>query len=221
MKTLIALTHKPHYTLILSIIFGMGLLFIRIQITNSLFFSFLVWNLFLAGIPYIISQVLRYSSWLSNSKFWRFIGFGSWLLFFPNSPYIITDLIHLHHENAELLWLDLFLIFIFAMNGLILGILSLLDIYHLMALKYNIKTAHYIILHCCILCGYGIYIGRFLRFNSWDIISQPKNLVLEIGHSFYNPHVGLVTFFFGGFVWILFLVLKSIEVRLSTKEEMA
>jgi len=219
MKNLIAFTHKLHYNLLLAIAFGMALLLVRIKLTGSFFFLFLVWNLFLAGIPYVISSLLRFSSRIQQSTFWSLTGFACWLVFFPNSPYIITDLIHLHNDNAELRWFDLFLIFIFAINGLILGILSLLDIYHLIAKKYTTTVAHYTILQVCILSGYGIYVGRFLRFNSWDVLTQPKTLFFEMAHSFYNPHVGLVTFFFGGFIWILFLVLKALELRLTQHHE--
>tara|TARA_R110002167_G_scaffold94258_38_gene251853 strand:+ start:1861 stop:2355 length:495 start_codon:yes stop_codon:yes gene_type:complete len=148
--------------LTLSIVFAAILLFFRIGPTHSFFYTFLVWNLFLATIPYFISQFMfvkfkedRLSKW----GFW--VGLFCWQLFLPNSPYMITDLIHLPDGASHLLWLDLFLIFVFAVNGLLLGLLSLMDIYTILKVRFTDTIASPIILLCCLLSGYGMYVGRF------------------------------------------------------------
>ncbi|MEE9361488.1 MAG: DUF1361 domain-containing protein [Cellulophaga sp.] len=211
MKTPIKKLNLLYQNLILSIGFCLVLLVLRIKITYSTFFIFLVWNLFLAGIPFLITQTLiRYMKPKSN-KFIDFIGFFTWLLFLPNSPYIITDLIHLQNKNSNLLWLDLLLVFVFAINGLVLGLLSLLDMYQIISKTYSRKIASFTIFKVCLLCGYGIYLGRFLCFNSWDIITQPTNLFYRMINSVYEPKVWLMTFAFGGFIWILFLLIKSVS----------
>ena len=199
-----------YINLCLSISFALVLLLIRIKITDSLFYLFLVWNLFLAGIPFAITQLLKISPKLQSIKVVGFLGFIAWLLFLPNSPYIITDLVHLHSDSSNMVWLDLFLVFVFAFNGLLLGLLSMLDMFSLIRKNYGARVAKYTMFKVCLLSGYGIYLGRFLRFNSWDITTKPATLFYQIAYSLNEPKVWGITFAFGGFLWILFSVLQSI-----------
>ena len=199
-----------YFNLSLSIGFAFLLLLFRIKITHSPYYLFLGWNLFLAGIPFAITQVLKMSDKLGSLKIFGFLGFAAWLLFLPNSPYIITDLVHLHSDRSNLVWLDLFLVFVFAFNGLLLGLLSMLDMFSLIRQHYGHRVAKYTLFKVCLLSGYGIYLGRFLRFNSWDITTKPGTLFLQIIHSLKEPKVWLITFAFGSFLWILFSVLQSV-----------
>jgi len=199
-----------YFNLCLLIGFAFLLLLFRIKLTDSTFYLFLVWNLFLAGIPFAITQVFKMSNKLRSLKLFGFLGFAAWLLFLPNSPYIITDLVHLHNDHSSLVWLDLFLVFVFAFNGLLLGLLSMLDMFSLVKEHYGSRIAKYTLFKVCLLCGYGIYLGRFLRFNSWDITTKPATLFYQIAHSLKEPKVWLITFAFGGFLWILFSVLQSV-----------
>ncbi len=211
---------RLHASVLLAVTFGLILLIARVYVTQSTFYVFLVWNLFLACVPYGISQLARYSKTIRSSGFLSGGAFLLWLVFFPNSPYIITDLIHLHSKNSTLLWFDLFLVFIFAINGLLVGLLSLLDVFEVLRQRYSLRIAHYSIFQLCILCGYGIYVGRFLRFNSWDILTQPISLLKEMAYSFYSPHIGLFTFAFGGFIWVLFLVFQALVPSQQTVGEL-
>lgn len=198
-----------YWHLILSIGFSFLLLLVRIKISNSYFYTFLVWNLFLAFIPYALTQIAKQLKPLGTFTF--VLLFITWLLFLPNSPYIITDLIHLHNEHSTLRWLDLFLIFVYAINGLILGVLSLLDMYTIVQQRYSKKTAAIVIFKVCVFSGFGIYLGRFLRFNTWDVLTKPKTLFFEILYSLQEPKVWLITLAFGGLLWVSFLVLKSVQ----------
>lgn len=202
--------HKLYFDLALSIGFALLLLLFRMQLTHSYFYLFLVWNLFLAGIPYLITQLLQLSHQLRSIKIIAFLGFITWLLFLPNSPYIITDLVHLTIDYSNLMWLDLFLVFVFAFNGLFLGLLSMLDMFSIISERFGKRVAQYTLFKVCLLSGYGIYLGRFLRFNSWDITTKPGTLFLQIIQSLKEPQVWLITFAFGGFLWILFSVLQSV-----------
>jgi uncharacterized membrane protein len=199
-----------YLNLALSIGFAFTLLLFRMQITGSFFYLFLVWNLFLAGIPFAITQFFKRSSKLRSLKLISYSGFVAWLLFLPNSPYIITDLVHLNLDHSKLMWLDLFLVFTFAFNGLLLGLLSMLDMSDFVSERFGSRISKYILFKVCILSGYGIYLGRFLRFNSWDITTKPGTLFLQIVRSIYDPNVWLTTLAFGGFLWIVFSLLQSI-----------
>lgn len=214
MKQKLILFAKSNFSLLAAISFAFLILAVRIKITGSLFFTFLVWNLFLAGLPYLFSQVLKYLNNSNGSKILQFTFFGMWLLFLPNSPYIITDLVHLQNESSTMVWLDLLLVFVYAIIGLLLGLFSMIDIYHVLKSKYNTKNANFFMIYLCLLCGYGVYLGRFLRFNSWDLFTKPQVLLYNIAHSLTSYNVWAMTFAFGGLLYILFWTLQS---KLITK----
>ena len=204
------LKNPLYINLLLSLCFALLLLVFRAKLTHSYFYFFLIWNLFLAGIPFFITQVMKYYSAWRSSIGQKILLFSTWLLFLPNSPYIITDLIHLHDDDSILVWLDLFLVFVFALNGLLLGLLSLIDMHGFISKSYSRKTSSITTFLICVLCGYGIYLGRFLRFNSWDILTEPLFLFEQIGSSLTRPKVWAMTFAFGGLLWILFSVIQSV-----------
>ena len=217
MKLHVSTNHQRYLYLFLSISFALLLVLLRMKITQTGHYFFLVWNLFLAGIPFLITKAYELSRQWHNSAFIRFLTFLTWLLFLPNSPYIITDLVHLHNRHEGLIWFDLFLVFVFAINGLILGLLSLLDMAALITERYGKSAAAYSIFKVCLLSGFGIYLGRFLRFNSWDVVTKPKVLLVEIMQSLQEPKVWVVTLAFGGFLWILFLLGNSIKEVLEVR----
>ena len=124
-KQLIYNQFKTFALLSVSIVFSIVLLMIRMKLTHSFFYLFLVWNLFLAVIPFAITTYLV--SLPKLNKFGFLIWFSVWLLFLPNAPYIITDLLHLKRSDSDLLWLDILVVSSFALVGLTLFYLSVLD----------------------------------------------------------------------------------------------
>jgi uncharacterized membrane protein len=104
--------------LMLSCLFSIGLTAFRVVYTKQYLFVWLGWNLFLALVPFFITNAaIRRPQWIErNSRF--AILFTVWLLFIPNSFYIITDLFHLRMRSEVPLWFDLALIFSFAWNGI-------------------------------------------------------------------------------------------------------
>src|SRR6185503_17284547 len=106
--------------IIIPLAFTLSLLIIRILLSNELTYIFLAWNLFLAWIPFALSQKL---SKLNNR--WKILFITAlWLLFLPNAPYIITDFLHLKQRTPIPYWYDILLLFSASLNGLLLGILS-------------------------------------------------------------------------------------------------
>lgn len=190
----------------LLILFCAVLQLLRVQYTQSLTFSFLLWNLFLATIPYCITELIKKST-PSKPKLFGLIFI--WLLFLPNAPYIITDFIHLRNSKSAMLWFDLFLIFSFACTSLVIALVSMNDMHKVMHKKWNLKTATKFINSAIILCGFGIYLGRFLRFNSWDIFTQPLFVVKRSVFSFSNSQTWYITLGFASLLWILFSVFRS------------
>lgn len=172
--------------LIASTSFSCLLVVLRIIHTHSLMFIWLGWNLFLAYLPYLLS------TWLTAKQPRRpllLVLSTVWLLFIPNTFYILTDLYHLHDSRHTLSpeWYDLALIFSFAWNGLLLGVLSIRQMEKLLLPAGTAIRSHLFLYPTMFLCALGVYAGRYLRFNSWDIISNPLQLTTDIADMIIHP----------------------------------
>lgn len=188
----------------------------RAVYTDTVVYLFLNWNLFLAGIPWMLSSLVLLKPSLWKSKGMMVLLLGTWLLFFPNAPYILTDLYHLKLKTGVPTWFDLILILSFAWTGLLYGILSLLDIEKIL-LKSMTQTKVIIIsILLLFVTSFGVYLGRFLRWNSWDIISNPLGLFQDILerfiYPFEHPRTWGMTILFGIFLnmiyWSFRLIMK-------------
>ncbi len=170
------------------LLFVAAMLLMRIIYTGSAGYIFLVWNLFLAWIPFQLGMFI--SSSAKYNKWWKCFLLAAWLLFFPNALYIVTDLMHLGETNSSApIWFDAILLFTSSITGLIMAFISLYQVEQF--LKNNIKARHINILLVAILFlgSFGVYIGRFLRWNSWDIVSNPVSLLIEVAVRFAYPVV--------------------------------
>ena len=163
--------------------FTILLLLFRIYYSGKLMFMFFGWNLFLAAIPLVINDLL---SKAKNKKI-QWLLFALWLLFFPNSLYIITDLLHLKERSPVPLWFDTILVFSAAFNGLIIAYTSLHHTELFLRSKFSYLKTNMIICACLFLSSFGVYLGRFLRWNSWDILSDPFGLMLQVTERIFNP----------------------------------
>ncbi|HVE61574.1 MAG TPA: DUF1361 domain-containing protein [Chitinophagaceae bacterium] len=205
--------------IILSCLFSFFMVAARIIYTRELMFIFLLWNLFLAYLPYALPGFLKSQpQWIENKLKFAAV-FLLWILILPNSFYIITDLFHLGINDAAPLWFDLALIFSFAWNGLIMGVLSVWEMEKMIRLHRKISNEWLFILPIMFLNALGIYIGRYLRFNSWDVITNPFQLAHDIIYLIIHPlrnrfDWGMIvcfTIFFS----IVYLTLKKLGGRLQ------
>jgi uncharacterized membrane protein len=171
--------------LLLCSLFSMGLMVFRIVYTGYLLFAFLAWNLFLAYLPFLISK--RMTMQRPKRKWIFLFGAFAWLLFIPNAFYIITDLFHLDMNESVPLWYDLALLLSFAWTGLLFGILSVRQMEKLFEQAFNRKLDLFFILPVMALNGFGVFVGRYLRFNSWDVITSPIQLIKDIVYLFIHP----------------------------------
>ncbi|MEM6262591.1 MAG: DUF1361 domain-containing protein [Bacteroidota bacterium] len=182
------------------------LLAARVGYTGELNFLFLVWNLFLAGVP------LLFSFGLSVGKKSRPIAIqwmlvGVWLAFFPNSSYILTDLFHLTRFTDQApLWFDLLMLLAFSFTGLLMGYFSLYQIHQWLKERFSTSQVYLLLLGIMGATGFGLYLGRFQRWNSWDLITRPLGLLEDIAAHVLLPweHIGCwgFTFGFGAFLAI-------------------
>lgn len=162
----------------LSMAFSAAMVVVRIIYTDRLTFLFLIWNLFLAWLPYAATNWAQHQPKWKSGKRLLFL-FTGWLLFIPNAFYIITDLFHLGYSNVPL-WFDLALILSFAWNGLLLGLLSVRQMEKIMQPLLRGRHELLFIYPIMWMSAWGVYIGRYLRFNSWDVITNPFALITDI-----------------------------------------
>jgi uncharacterized membrane protein len=185
------------------------LLVVRAKLTNSTHHLFLVWNLFLAFVPYFFISYLKTQISFQKSKIKALLLLFAWLLFLPNSFYILTDFIHLSQYENHWIWFDMVVISSYAFIGFAIGIISLMEFENIIKNYASPFIINLMMPSICFLCGIGIYLGRILRYNSWDILSNPIQLTQDIVTSLLSTHAMLFSFFFGVYIY-LFYSLKKI-----------
>ncbi|WP_333820251.1 DUF1361 domain-containing protein [Ohtaekwangia sp.] len=206
-------TNRLYILLIFSLttILCVTLVAFRVQYTANVTFVFLVWNIFLALVPYMISTLLVLYHHTVKNAFWLWLPFMAWLCFFPNAPYILTDLFHLKQRPGVPYWYDLALILFFAWNGLMLGFASMMDIQSVFTTRFKPWIGWTISIGSLLLAGFGIYLGRYLRWNSWDVISSPMHLLHDIAtrvlNPFHHPQTYGVTLLFATFLLLGYILL--------------
>jgi uncharacterized membrane protein len=150
---------------------SVALAVVRNRHAGNLDFWFLIWNLALAWIPFLFALAAYASPRRASSTALLALG---WLLFFPNAPYIVTDFVHLSRFSPVPLWYDALTIGAFAATGLALGFASLYLMQCLVRDRIGTFASWLAVLVACLLGSVGIYLGRFVRANSWDVLTRPE-----------------------------------------------
>jgi uncharacterized membrane protein len=162
------------------------LLALRFARANNTSYFFLVWNLFLAAIPFAAALAMD----ALDRAHWRvasWIAFIAWLLFLPNAPYILTDFIHLRERMPIPLWYDVLLLLSCAGTGLLLGYGSMMLVQRVIERRHGVVAGWFVAAASMVLSAFGIYLGRFLRRNSWDALSEPGPLFADIARRVIDP----------------------------------
>lgn len=184
------------------------------QSDSPLIYRNLVWNLFLAWLPYLFSMLAAYFFIKTPKRWWRLVVPASlWLIFFPNAPYIITDFLHLTERPYVPLWYDILLISIFAWTGIFLAIASLHTMQRITR-HYGGEFLSWVFVAIALgLSGLGIYLGRFERWNSWDLLIRPRSIVADVMGRFADPLDNLrffgFTMLFTAFLLVCYLMFIS------------
>ncbi|MCC7302858.1 MAG: DUF1361 domain-containing protein [Bacteroidia bacterium] len=203
----------------LSTVFALFLLGLRVVETNTLKYIFLAWNLVLAWMPIFMALLLKEVSKDLRFRWPHLFILGGWLLFLPNAPYLITDLLHLRPREGAPFWFDVCLVGIFAWNGIATGLAST-RIIHLYLIRNVGKWKSAILITLCfMLCGFGVYLGRVERWNSWDILSDPLALLNNITDLILNPfeHPGMLGMSSIFFLFLSLAYFSTHGVHLSLK----
>ncbi|HEY0756124.1 MAG TPA: DUF1361 domain-containing protein [Ktedonobacteraceae bacterium] len=167
-----------------------GLLFARAKIFKQRVYKPMLFNLFLAWLPMVcvgIATLAFLAAALKGlSLLWvTIVLLGIWFVFFPNSTYLVTEFHHLRDEKADIpYWFDTIVILSLALCGLLLGSFSLLLVHQLLLIYLPGPLTWTIFIAYLFLSNVGIYIGRFLRFNSWDVLTNPLKLLARLKELF-------------------------------------
>ncbi|HIG75556.1 MAG TPA: DUF1361 domain-containing protein [Bacteroidetes bacterium] len=205
----------PSRPLLFALLSGwcLALLAARVAATGSWLFVFLGWNLVLALLPLGASALLaRWHRRRAPRLALLAVG-AAWLLVLPNAPYILTDLFHFRHRPPVPTWFDLALLLSFAGTGLLAGYLSLAEVHRVVAERIGARVAWAGAVGVLFLSAFGIYLGRYLRYNSWEVLTAPGPLFSDVlaplldpmGH----PRAVAVTLVFGGLLTLGYLAMHA------------
>ena len=194
-------------------IFSVTVWRVRSEYSGTVHYAFLLWNLFLAWIPFIIAY-FTYTLTLKRQWVYVVIPIAAffWMIFFPNAPYILTDFQHLAGQWADLpVWYDVMMLIWFAFTGLLLGMVSLFLMQEIIRREFGRWVGWGFVTLVAGLSSTGIYMGRFLRWNSWDIILNPSGLARYTIESAQNPSLQSVGFtgLFAAFFLFLYITLYT------------
>ena len=194
-------------------IFSVVIWRVRSDYSGSGRYGFLIWNLFLAWIPFIISY---FTYTLTLHRKWIYVVIPSaafiWLIFFPNAPYILTDFQHLANSGGDLpVWYDVMMLIWFAFTGLLLGMVSLFLMQEIMRREFGRWAGWAFVALVAGLSSAGVYMGRFLRWNSWDILRNPTGIALYTFERVQDPSLRSIGFtgLFGLFFLFLYITLYT------------
>jgi uncharacterized membrane protein len=179
----------------------------RMLYSGSRDYATLILNLFLAWIPFVFAGLAYLVSW-GRRWLWLVVAACAlvWLLFFPNAPYILTDFNHLSTKTTNApLWFDVIMLIWFAWTGLLLGVISLHLMQEIVTRAFGRVTGWIFTLVVTVLSSVGISLGRFLRWNSWDILQEPLPILHDVWDWLRYPFSNLRIYGFTLLYTLLFL----------------
>lgn len=210
-----------------------GLVLARIAYSDSGRHLGLIWNLFLAWIPFMLAYFAHAVTWRRATLYLVLPAIAFlWLIFFPNAPYMLTDLQDLARRASDApLWYDVIIVGWSSWTGMLLGVISLYLMQDIIIRSFGRTAGWVFVFVISTLSSFGIYIGRFVRLNSWDILQDPAETAQEILGIIVDPSMRLAAFillytFFFLFIFLLLYsfshMLREQTVRTKdTPEQMA
>jgi uncharacterized membrane protein len=189
-------------------LFSVALIVTRYMYSREDLFLALIWNLFLAWIPFGLS-ILLYDRHRAGARPVSLVPLAAlWLLFLPNALYIITDFKHLVPSPVVPIWVDIVVIAGPAWTGMLLGFLSLYLVQSVLRQLLGPRVAWVAAVAVLGLSSFGIYLGRILRWNSWDVIANPR-ILSDLGWIVVDPRAIAMTILLSGFLTTSYLVVYA------------
>ena len=212
-----SLKRNLFYPIVLSSLLAVSIFTGRVVLSrNPVVYNNLVWNLFLAWMPYLFSLLAAWLHQRSPHRWWLLVLPGlAWVIFFPNAPYLVTDFLHLQERPYVPLWYDILLLVTFAWTGCFLAIASLRIMQGIVKSFTGRLLSWAFVMLAIGLSGLGVYLGRFSRWNSWDMLIQPKEIVAEVVGKVSDPLNNLrflgFTVLFVSFMTVCYLMFISMH----------
>lgn len=175
-------------SIIVANIVSLAFLVIKVIAMRSWDYAFLSWNLVLAWLPFLFGYILRIR--LTNHRWltWQNLGLSFlWLVFLPNSFYVASDLIHVRLSSQQNVLYDVVMILSFTLNGLVAGMASLYIVHKELYRRFWANQAHSVIALVILAASFAVYLGRNLRWNTWDVVVHPAALLFDVSDRFINP----------------------------------
>ncbi|MFM7424622.1 MAG: DUF1361 domain-containing protein [Elainella sp.] len=190
---------------------------------SNVYSGWILWNLFLAFIPVALSFWLFRRQKISRSLGWWLL-YVVFIAFLPNAPYLLTDIIHLIRGTRTGIsaWIVALVLIPLHLSAIVGGfeayVASLINQGYYLKKQGAGRIAVWLselITH--LLCAIGIYMGRFRRFNSWDLVTDPGNVVITTINDLTDRQpavVVLITFLIlTVFYWIMKQVTLGLYLR--------
>jgi uncharacterized membrane protein len=208
-----------HTNIAIHALFNITLVLGRMWVTNSIYTGYLIWNLFLAYIPLAISIYIARQVRINSTSIILLLCI--WFVFLPNAPYLITDILHFGERTFAPRWFDVAVLFSCALNGLIMGVVSIYIVLKKIAIYFSKLQLQLVLIFICLASGFGVYIGRFLRWNSWSLVHAPLTIIKQsMQHIFLplqHPAAWCVTLVIGATIWLIMQFVYSVA-RLENEE---
>lgn len=181
------LREQLFYPVVLSSLLCIAFFVVRAAWSDSLLHKFLMWNLFLAWIPLLCAMWMA-AMHRRRAGAWQYlVPLLVWLLFFPNAAYLVTDLYNLDNMPPVPFWYDVSFFATLAWTGLLLAVASLQIVQRMVKQSFGAILSWLVVLIVVGLNGVGIYLGRFLRWNSWDVVTDPRAVLQDAIMPFLHP----------------------------------
>lgn len=195
------------------------MVFYRVVESGGMQYSFMLWNLFLAWLPALWAWISRsFAEKLGRGNLLSMIFLLCWLLFLPNAPYLFTDLIHFDQVSHPLtIWYDLVMLLNFAMIGLFISYLTISSMQEMIRGWFGKAVSWLFFVIVMLLNSLGVYMGRELRWNSWDALTRPKALMAHVLEMLPSPFALKFVFLMAVFLSFVHLSLEAIR-RLPSKK---
>jgi uncharacterized membrane protein len=189
---------------------GIAMVAARVWVTETFDYGFLVWNLMLAWIPVVFAVLATAAATARNRAAPVALALAAvaWLLFFPNAPYIVTDFQHIGAMGPGVpTWYDVMVVAWFAFAGLFLGVVSLYLMQRLVERLIGRRWGWWFVIGVTAVASVGIYVGRFLRWNSWDVFSDPSVIANPVWERLRDPAgsqrlIAFTAMYFGFFLFV-------------------
>jgi uncharacterized membrane protein len=180
--------HRLAQAIVISNAVSIGLIAVRFMASTNYRYWFLLWNLFLAWLPLLFAWLFHRTVRQGRLWHWKTLALlAAWLGFLPNSFYILSDFVHLRATYEVSLLFDVVMFSSFVWNGFLAGFMATFVVHEELRRRMVGRRADMVIGIVLFLCSFAIYLGRFLRWNTWDVIFNPAGLLFDVSDRIINP----------------------------------